>query len=152
MPNMLTEPITLIDTRKSPTQNGKLNIMDFTTFVRKPFTVQAVEITAENIEEVSKLVGDLKEKEDGTPYILVDNRLIPNVPKVYIGYFMTKMGENIRCYSRKIFNDQFVEMDENSEAWVRYMNGDAANVEAPSDTPTDDEVLETEPVSVVDPE
>src|SRR5580765_2394115 len=83
--------------------------MEFTTFVRKPFVVEAVEITAENINEVAKYIGDVREREDGTQYILVDRRLVPNVFKVYPGFFMTKMGENIRCYSRKIFKEQFME-------------------------------------------
>ena len=86
--------------------------MQFTTFVRKPFVVEAVEVTTENIEEVAKYVGDLREKEDGTQYILVDRRLVPNVFRVYPGFYMTKMGENVRCYSRKIFREQFVEEDE----------------------------------------
>lgn len=100
--------------------------MEFVTFVRKPFTVQAVEVTAKNIGEVAKYVGDLREKEDGTPYILVDSRLVPNVDKVYPGFFMTKMGENVRCYSRKIFREQFTEQTENIKSWIDYMNGDGA--------------------------
>lgn len=59
--------------------------MNFTTFVRKPFVVEAVEITIDNIAEVAKSVGDLREMEDGTLYILVDNRLVPNVNKVFPG-------------------------------------------------------------------
>jgi hypothetical protein len=97
--------------------------MEFTTFVRKPFVVEAVEITKENIAEVAKHVGDLREKEDGTPFILVDRRLVPNVFRVYPGFFMTKMGENVRCYSRKIFREQFVEKDESMEQWLNYLNG-----------------------------
>src|SRR5689334_15450365 len=95
--------------------------MDFTTFVRKPFTVEAVKITAENIGEVAKYVGDLKEKDDGTPYILVDPRLVPNVERVYAGFFMTKMGDNVRCYSAKIFNEQFVERTEEMIPWLEFM-------------------------------
>lgn len=86
--------------------------MEFTTFVRKPFVVEAVEITSENINEVAKYIGDVREREDGTQYILVDRRLVPNVFKVYPGFFMTKMGENVRCYSRKIFREQFIEASE----------------------------------------
>jgi hypothetical protein len=96
--------------------------MDFTVFVRKPFMVMAVEVTVENINEVSKYVGDLREKEDGTPYILVDPRLVPNVERVYPGFYMTKMGENVRCYSRKIFRDQFTEQTEKNKEWVAFMN------------------------------
>lgn len=96
--------------------------MDFTTFVRKPFVVEAVEITTENIEEAAKYIGDVREKDDGTKYILVDQRLVPNVEKVYPGFFMTKMGENIRCYSRKIFNDQFMEKTEEIQPWLDFMS------------------------------
>lgn len=100
--------------------------MEFTTFVRKPFVVEAVEITAENINEVAKYIGDVREREDGTQYILVDRRLVPNVFKVYPGFFMTKMGENIRCYSRKIFKEQFVEEDESIRPWLDFMEKNSA--------------------------
>lgn len=100
--------------------------MEFTTFVRKPFVVEAVEITAENITEVAKYIGDVREREDGTQYILVDRRLVPNVFKVYPGFFMTKMGENIRCYSRKIFKEQFVEEDESIRPWLEFMEKNSA--------------------------
>ncbi|MET0786541.1 MAG: hypothetical protein ABWY25_07545 [Paenisporosarcina sp.] len=95
--------------------------MQFTTFVRKPFVVDAVEVTSENISEVAKYVGDLREKEDGTPYILVDRRLVPNVFRVYPGFFMTKMGENVRCYSRKIFKEQFMVQTDEIKPWVDFM-------------------------------
>ncbi len=95
--------------------------MEFTTYVRKPFVVQAIEITAENLEDVAKYIGDVKDREDGSKYILVDRRLVPNVFKVYPGFFMTKMGENIRCYSRKIFKEQFVEQDETIQPWIDFM-------------------------------
>ena len=100
--------------------------MEFTTFVRKPFIVDAVEITVDNIAEVAKYVGDLREKEDGTPYILVDQRLVPNVDRVYLGFFMTKMGENVRCYSKRIFKEQFLFQTDEIKPWVEYMT----NVEA----------------------
>jgi hypothetical protein len=95
--------------------------MNFTTFVRKPFVVDAVEVTLENIGEVAKYVGDLREKENGTPYILVDRRLVPNVDRVYPGFFMTKMGENVRCYSRKIFKEQFMQQTDEIKPWVDFM-------------------------------
>lgn len=97
--------------------------MEFVTFVRKPFTVSAIEITKENIAEVAKFVGDLKEKEDGTPFILVDKRLVPNVFRVFPGFWMTKMGENIRCYSRKVFQEQFTDSTPEILEWVEWMNG-----------------------------
>src|SRR6476469_3823892 len=103
--------------QESPMQNGQRFSMQFTTFVRKPFVVEAVEVTADNIAEVAKYVGDLREEDDGTQYILVDRRLVPNIARVYTGFYMTKMGKNVRCYSRKIFRDQFIEEDENVKPW-----------------------------------
>lgn len=104
--------------------------MNFTTFVRKPFVVDAIEVTAENIAEVAKYVGDLREKEDGTPYILVDRRLVPNVFRVYPGFFMTKMGENVRCYSRKIFREQFIIQTPEIRPWVEIMTKHDSNTAA----------------------
>lgn len=81
--------------------------MHFDTYTRKPFTVEAIEITEENIFELAEFIGTVRKKEDETSYIHVDKRLVPNVFRVYPGFFMTRMGENIRCYSPKIFHDQF---------------------------------------------
>jgi len=110
-----------MSTEKS--EDWKVDSMHFTTFVRKPFSVKAVEVTTENIAEIAKYVGDLKEKEDGTPYILVDQRMVPNVERVYPGFYMTKMGENVRCYSRRIFREQFTEQNDTIKPWVEFMAG-----------------------------
>lgn len=97
--------------------------MDFQNFVRKPFVVEAVEVTEENIAEIAKFVGDLDTKEDGTPYIRVDRRLVPNIFRVFPGYFMTRMNDHVRCYSRKIFFEQFVASTPDIQTWVEFMNG-----------------------------
>ena len=95
--------------------------MEMTKYARKPFLVDAVEITKDNIEEVAKHVGDVRSKDDGTPYILVDRRLVPNVTRVYIGFYMTKMGDNVRCYSKKVFNEQFVQNTDDIQKWVDFL-------------------------------
>lgn len=99
--------------------------MEFKTFVRKPFTVEAVEVTKENIEELAPLIGTLRTKDDGTPYIQVDRRLVPNIYRVYPGFWMTKMGDNVRCYSKRIFNEQFAQATPDIDNWVKFMNGAA---------------------------
>ena len=81
--------------------------MEFTKFVRTPFQVEAVEITEENIAEVAKLIGVLCVKTKET-YIAVDRRIVPTVSKAGVGWFVTRMGESYRCYSPKVFTDQFV--------------------------------------------
>lgn len=82
--------------------------MEFKEYVRKPFVVEAVEVTVENISELAEFIGTLRWKDDKTPFIAVDRRLIPNVYRVYPGFWMTRMEGNLRCYSKKIFMDQFL--------------------------------------------
>lgn len=106
--------------------------MEFTQFLRKPFVIEAIEVTKENIEDIAEFVGTLQHKEDGTPYIAVNRRMVPNVFRVYPGFWMTKMGENIRCYSKKVFVQQFVELTEDMTAWVDYLNGEE---DAPEEVP-----------------
>lgn len=97
--------------------------LEFTEFVRKPFVVSACEVTEDNIEEVAKYVGDLKSKDDGTPYIQVDRKLVPNIYRVFPGFFMTRMGDNVRCYSRRVFMEQFRAQTPEIKTWVEFMNG-----------------------------
>lgn len=104
--------------------------MEFNTFVRKPFVVEAVEITVDNIEEIAPLIGKLHRKDNGTPYIHVDRRLIPNIYRVYPGFWMTRMGDNIRCYSKKIFNEQFVIGAPDVLEWVKYIHGEDGDPDA----------------------
>lgn len=86
--------------------------MEFITYVRKPFLVEAVEVTTSNIAELAPLVGTLKAKADGTPFIQVNQRYVPNVFRVYPGFFVTKLDDTIRCYSRKAFFAQFMKTTE----------------------------------------
>lgn len=98
--------------------------MDFATFVRKPFTVEAVEVTEENIAEIAEvmMIGTLRHKENGSPYIQVNRRLFPNLFRIYPGFWVTKMGDsdNIRCYSQRIFNNQFVRNTVDVKPWLEY--------------------------------
>lgn len=83
---------------------------EYIPYVRKPFTVTACEVTKENIEQLNKdfKIGTIDTKPDGTPFIIVTNtHKIPNVSRIFPGYFMTKMGKNMRCFSRRIFFEQF---------------------------------------------
>lgn len=98
--------------------------MPFKTFVRKPFTVQAIQVTRRNIDEIAKLIGTITE-EDGKRFILVDRKLVPNVEKVWPGYWVTKMGDNIRCYSKRVFHDQFISTTPALEDWIRHIDDSA---------------------------
>ena len=95
--------------------------MDFNEFVRKPFIVEAMEITKDNIVEVAKYVGDIEENADGSMFIRVDKNLVPNVTRVYPGFYMTRMGDYIRCYSRRVFFDQFTPLTGDIQKWVTFL-------------------------------
>jgi hypothetical protein len=85
--------------------------MDFGQFVRRPFTVDAVEITEENFEEVASLVGKIMTK-DNLTFISLDRRIVPNVNRAFVGWWMTRLGDNYRCYSPKVFKEQFISYQE----------------------------------------
>lgn len=96
--------------------------MELTEYIRKPFIVEAVEITKENIEEVAVYVGDVVYDENDEPmFIDVDKQLVPGVTRAYIGFFMTKMGDHIRCYSRRVFFDQFTMLNDDIQKWVDFL-------------------------------
>lgn len=96
--------------------------IEYTDYVRKPFIVKAVEITEDNIEEIAKDLGQLKHKEDGTPYIGVRKGAVPNVSKVFVGWFMTQHGKRTHCYAPKVFHNQFVENTLSVNTYVEFIN------------------------------
>ena len=94
--------------------------LQYENFVRKPFLVEATQVTEENMEELAKHIGEVRKKEDGTRYIFVDKRLVPNVYRVFPGFWVTRMGDNVRCYSEKVFHAQFTEFN---TSWRDYFQG-----------------------------
>lgn len=81
--------------------------MDFITHRRKPFIVEAAQITEDNLEQAASLIGEVVVGEDGSSHIKINKRLVPNIHRAYVGWWITKMGDNLRCYSPKIFEEQF---------------------------------------------
>lgn len=102
---------------------------EFTAFVRKPFSVMAQQITPENIDELAKLVGEVRIKNE-EKYIALDRRIVPNVGRAYVGWYVTKLGDNLRCYSPKVFKEQFMPMPE--EDPVTFSHADLAIEETSS--------------------
>jgi hypothetical protein len=91
--------------------------MQFDRFIRKPFSVEAVQISYDNIEQIAGVLGELKEK-DGEKWIAIDRRLVPNIRKAYIGWWVTKMDENYRAYSPKVFEKEFMSYTEEWDAYL----------------------------------
>lgn len=88
----------------------------FSNYVRKPFLVEAVQVTPENIDELAAVLGELKEK-DGEKWILIDRRIVPNIKKAYVGWWVTKLDDNLRCYSPKVFDKEFTNYDRDWEGY-----------------------------------
>jgi len=82
-------------------------VMEFEPFVRRPFRVEAIEITLENMSEIAELIGDVRTK-DGTTFIAIDRRIVPNVNRAFAGWWMTRLNDNYRCYNPKVFREQFI--------------------------------------------
>lgn len=96
--------------------------MEFTEFARKPFVVQALLVTKENIAEIAEDCGVIQFLDDGTPFILVNQVIVPRMPRVYPGYWMTKMNGAIRFYVPKVFNDLFVQNTPEVQQWIDFLN------------------------------
>lgn len=83
-------------------------MMEFASYRRQPFVVDAVQITEDNIYECAALVGEVVDEEDQIdPYIRINKRLVPNINRAYVGWWVTRMEDNLRVYSPKIFADSF---------------------------------------------
>lgn len=90
--------------------------MEFVEYIRKPFSVNAIEITEENMKEVAKLIGTVRTK-DGVTFIALDRRIIPNVTRAFVGWYLTCVDNNYRCYAPKLFRAQFVERPKAEGEW-----------------------------------
>lgn len=82
----------------------------FAPFVRKPFSVEAVQVTEENMKEVAKLLGRIETEPSGKVYIEVYKGRVPKVTRVYVGYWLTRLHDNVknlRVYTTKTFDREF---------------------------------------------
>lgn len=106
----------LCPTKLAPTSVSSMSELQFTSHIRRPFEVDAMQITEDNIREAASLIGALETTPQGNQYIVVDRNLVPNVVRVYPGYYVTRMDSNIRCYSKRIFEEQFIARNERVDA------------------------------------
>lgn len=97
--------------------------MEFSSYVRKPFSVKVVVIDDDNIVEVAKMTGTLETNDDGTKYIEVDRKKVPNLGKIHKGFLLTKMDKQYRCYPPHIFEKLFVESTPELESLIKELNG-----------------------------
>jgi hypothetical protein len=88
------------------------------TYVRKPFEVEAVEVTEENIEDVAKWCDGkvLAEGDDETPKLFIKVRvaraLNERQTKAFPGDWVLYAGTGYKVYTPKAFHKTFVAKDE----------------------------------------
>lgn len=96
--------------------------MDMTTYIRKPFNVEAIQITEENLSEIAVLIGEESALDDGTRFIKINKKIVPHVFRAWDGWWVTKFGDDYHCYSDKLFKKQFAESTPEGQTWVEFMN------------------------------
>lgn len=107
---------------------------EYSEFVRKPFKVEATQVTKENMDEFCKLLGfkkKIQKKPDGTPYIHVDTKIIPKGFRIFEGWYVTRMphprDENeivYHAYREDAFWAQFAAMDNGWRALIEAQDTD----------------------------
>lgn len=91
--------------------------MKFTPFIRVPFTIQAAQITEDNLEEMAALLGEIR-VEDDEKFIALSRRRGPNT-RVYLGWWVTRLRGNVHCYPPTTFAEQFVTIPEDGRyVWI----------------------------------
>lgn len=125
--HFITEPCHYVNPLKKDAQMADIEYVDV---VRRPFKVKAVQITEDNIEKLAQYIGDVKRDDDGTIYILVDRRLVPAVSKVYVGFWMTRIGKQTRVYSNRIYKQDFMAMTDSVQEWLDFLDKEAAQNDA----------------------
>jgi len=96
--------------------------MEMNEYVRKPFVVNAIQITEENIAELAQHIGTLQSREGGGQFIKVDRTKVPTIDRVFPGFWLTMMGDNTRCYSECTFARQFTPLSPDIKEWVDFVN------------------------------
>lgn len=91
------------------TENPEIKPMDWLPFIRIPFKVWAVQVTAENIHECAELIG----YQGGSGVMngerfVADRDKIQFVRVVKIGYYITRTGDQWRVFLPDRFAKDFV--------------------------------------------
>lgn len=84
-------------------------------YIRKPFEVDAVQVTEENIEEVAKwCMGDIRHKTGPGRGVLnyikvrVHRPLNARQTEAYVGDWVLYANKGYKVYTEKAFNDSFM--------------------------------------------
>lgn len=86
-------------------------------YTRKPFSIDAIRVTEENLEEVAQWCGGEIHKYNGKRFIKVDvNRpLTEKQTKAFAGDWVLKAGTGFKVYQHKAFQHCFDKVAEESK-------------------------------------
>lgn len=127
--------------------------MQVSKFVRKPFEVEAVQVTAENLADVatwcrgevrSDVIGRTETEltvETGSPYVKVTvaRALNEKQTKAFVGDWVLKAGTGFKVYTTKAFTKSFQpSLGERKDAAVQAEKGSPVLAEVP---PTSSNVI-----------
>lgn len=86
------------------------SMLEIARYVRKPFDIDAVQITEENIAEVAKWAGgDVRKDRENKPYIKIRVFQPKNSrqTKGYVGDWVLYAGTGYKVYTPKAFENSF---------------------------------------------
>lgn len=90
-------------------------MIEWTKYTRKPFPVNAIQITADNMEEVAKAIGsEIRTDHHGAKYVYVEvfKPLNDRQTKGYIGDWMLSANNGYKAYTDKAFQNSFDKVEE----------------------------------------
>ena len=91
----------------NPTKESKMQPQKFT---RKPFEVDAMQITADNMAEVAKWCdGEIRNADDGAQFIKVrvQNPMTERQTRGFVGDWILYSGRGYKVYTEKAFRNSF---------------------------------------------
>lgn len=108
---------------KAPERENPLNIQKY---IRRPFTVQAVQVTLENMHEVAEWCGGVVVKADRPENSYVKAKIAHPLNKrqtqAFAGDYVLKMGRGFKIYLEKAFGKTFIPADESARMFVDPVN------------------------------
>jgi hypothetical protein len=109
--------------------------MDTSKFARKPFYVDAIQVTKENLEEVAKWCrGKIETTDNGATFILIDvhRPLSPRQTQAFLGDWILQAGSGFKIYTPKAFEKSF----EKVTGTLTKKQADAAGIKPPREPRT----------------
>lgn len=100
--------------------------METTKYVRKPFFIDAIQVTEDNLDEVAKWAsGDIRTDNENKKYIKVRVYMPKNdrQSKAFVGDWVLYAGTGFKVYTTKAFSASF-EVAEDQNAKVSASTGD----------------------------